>query len=598
MVTGASDALPAAAPLLRWELAGQPDPGEARLLAAALGVSELVASLLVNRGLADGAAARAFLAPRLASLPDPSTMKGMGRAVDRIVAALDARETICVWGDYDVDGVTSAAQLIVFFKALGVSVRSHVPDRFTEGYGLNVARVEALAREGVTLFITVDCGISNVDEVAAAKRLGADVVIVDHHQVPPIVPAAYTILNPMQADCGYPDKRLAACGVTWVLLIALRARLRALGWFRARREPDLRELLDLTAIGTVADMVPLLGVNRVIAAAGLARVGASTRPGVRALCEVAAIDGARVTAGTVGFHLGPRINAAGRMAHASAGVAMMTTDDVAEAARIAAGVDAYNLERREVQQQVFEAAARAVEAAGGVAERRSIVLAEPAWHTGVLGIVASKLVERYHRPTILLAIEDGVAKGSARSVSGFRLVAHLEQLAPMLERFGGHDHAAGMSLRVEALPAFVAAFEAAARGALRDEHLVRRLRLDAEVPLEALDDTLIAEVRRLAPFGQGNPEPVFLARGVEVRDARLVGADKRHVKLRFGVGVGVGSVEGIAFGQASACPRPGDRVDLAWCPEVNVFRGVRRLEARVKAMRPAAARFEGSPGKW
>lgn len=567
-----------------WEMR-QPDISQVRMLASEVGVTELVASLLVNRGLGDLAAARAFLSPRLGALPDPFTMKDMARAVDRIVLALDQRETICVWGDYDVDGVTSAAQLIAFFRAIGVAVRNVVPDRFSEGYGLNAAGVAAAAQAGATLIITVDCGISNAAEVDVARDNGADVIIVDHHQVPPTLPRAHAILNPMQADCGYPDKRLAACGVTWVLLIALRSRLRERGWFRARVEPDLRDYLDLTAIGTVADMVPLIGVNRIITSAGLARVAASTRPGVRALCQVAAIRPERVSAGAVGFHLGPRINAAGRMAHASAGVALMTTEDVAEAAQIAAGVDAYNLERRQVQEEIFQEAVRLVEEAGDPGARRSIVLARPGWHSGVLGIVASKLVERFHRPTVLLSIEDGFAKGSARSIGGFRLVVHLEQLAEHLVKYGGHDHAAGMTLEVGRVEAFALAFEAAARLALDDAHLTRRLRLDTEVPLEWLCDSLYEDTRRLAPYGQGNPEPTFLARGAHVFEARLVGEDRRHVKLRFDGGAGR-AVDAIAFGQAADCPAPGDRVDLAWIPELNVFRGEAKLEARVKAMRP------------
>lgn len=570
---------------VRWEMR-TPDPERVRALMSELGVTELVASLLVNRDLDDIAVARAFLAPRLGALPDPFAMKGMGEAVDRIIAALDSREPICVWGDYDVDGVTSASQLITFFRSLGVTVRHVVPDRFTEGYGLNTAGIEAVVREGATLIITVDCGISNVAEVDVARARGADVIIVDHHQVPPVLPRAYAILNPVQPDCGYPDKRLAACGVTWVLLIALRARLRERGWFRARPEPDLRDYLDLTAIGTVADMVPLIGVNRIITSVGLQRVATSRRPGVRALCQVAAIKPERVSAGTIGFHLGPRINAAGRMAHASAGVALMTTEDVAEAAQMAAGVDAYNLERRQVQQDIFDEAARLVEEAGDPRSRRSIVLARPGWHSGVLGIVASKLVDRFHRPTVLLSVEDGYAKGSARSISGFKLVQHLERLASFLVKYGGHDHAAGMTLEADRVDAFAEAFEAAAREALEERHLTRRLRVDAEVPLEWLCEALYDDTRRLSPYGQGNPEPTFLARGAYVFEARLVGQDKRHVKLRFDGGQGR-AVDAIAFGQASSCPSPGERVDIAWIPELNVFRGEAKLEARIKAMRPA-----------
>lgn len=564
-----------------WDVLS-PDPEAVGALVAALGVSPLVATLLANRKLTDPGEAAAFLSPQLKSMPDPFLMKGMEAAVTRIVDAISARESICVWGDYDVDGVTSASQLIWFFRALDVPVRSFVPDRFTEGYGLNAERLVELAVGGVQLFITVDCGISNAREVAIAKEHGADVIVVDHHKVPPVVPDAVAVLDPHQADCPYPDKHLAACGVTWVLLVALRARLRELGAFAARPEPDLREWLDLTAIGTVADMVPLLGLNRVITQYGLGLVGHSTRPGVKALREVSGLGGDRpITAGSVGFQLGPRINAAGRMAHASAGVELMTTEDTAAAAMSAAGVDAYNLERRAVQDEIFE---EAVAIVGELGERRALVLAKEGWHSGVLGIVASKLVERFNRPTILLSIEGGVAKGSARSAGGFKLVDHLTLLEGMLLKYGGHDYAAGLTLDAAQVDAFTAAFEAEARAFLSDDRLVRRLRIDAELPLERVDLALIEDIRRLAPHGQGNPSPVFVARDVLVHDVRLVGDDKRHVKLRLAAGHH--GLDAIAFGLASEAPAPGARVDVAYVPETNEWRGEVRLQALVRAIRP------------
>ncbi|MCA9513900.1 MAG: single-stranded-DNA-specific exonuclease RecJ, partial [Myxococcales bacterium] len=422
-------------------------------------------------------------------------------------------------------------------------------------------------------------------EVAVAKEHGADVIVVDHHKVPPVVPDAVAVLDPHQSDCPYPDKRLAACGVTWVLLVALRARLRELGTFAGRKEPDLREWLDLTAIGTVADMVPLVGLNRVITHYGLGQVGISARPGVKALREVSGLGADRpITAGSVGFQLGPRINAAGRMAHASAGVELMTTEDVAVAALSAAGVDAYNLERRAVQDEIFE---EAVAIVGELGDRRALVLAKEGWHSGVLGIVASKLVERFNRPTILLAIEEGVAKGSARSACGLKLVDHLTRLEAMLVKYGGHDYAAGLTLAAAQLEAFTAAFEAEARGFITDDRLARRLRVDAEVPLELVDFALIEDIRRLAPYGQGNPEPVFVARDVMVYDARLVGEDKRHVKLRLAAGHR--GLDAIAFGLADHAPEPGSRVDVAYVPETNEWMGEIRLQARVRALRPAAA---------
>jgi single-stranded-DNA-specific exonuclease len=568
-----------------WEIR-EPDPEQVDALREGLELDTLVATLLVNRGIVDLDEARAFLDPRLAALPDPFSMKGMEAAVTRVLRAIDGGEMICVWGDYDVDGVTSASQVVKFFEAAGLPIEWFVPDRFVDGYGLNGDRLPELRERGVELLITVDCGITSVREVEIARGLGMDVVIIDHHQVPPILPAAAAVLDPIQLDCGFPDKRLAACGVTFMFLVALRSRLRDLGRFQGRGEPDLRRWLDLTAIGTVADMVPLLGVNRVIVHHGLLQMAHTEWPGVRALCRVAGVAPDDVSAGRIGFHLGPRINAAGRVAHASAGIELLTTSDESVAESIAREVDEHNAERRSLQDEVFLAACLQADEHPDPEARRAVVLAGEGWHPGVLGIVASKLVERYHRPTIVMTIEDGVAKGSARSIPGFRLVEHLRVLESHLTKYGGHDHAAGLALPAEGLPAFMAAFEDAARETLEPRHLQPRLRIDTIAPLDLLTRELVQTLARLGPYGMGNPEPSLVALGVPVIEARPVGADQTHLKLTLDGGRY--PVDGIAFGMADLQPLPGDRVDVVYIPEINVFRGQERLQIRVKAMRPTA----------
>ena len=310
----------AEASIRRW-IFRDGDAQEARRLSAELQVHPVIGQLLVNRGISAAGEARTFLQPRLRDMPDPLTMKGMEAAVTRIIEAIDREESICVWGDYDVDGVTSASLLVTFFRALQVPARFFVPDRFTDGYGLHPDRVRELAQDGVQLLITVDCGTSNADEVEVASAEGMEVIVVDHHQVPERVPRAAAVLDPHQEDCPYPFKGLAACGVTFMLLVALRMKLRELGRFEGTKEPDLRDWLDLTAIGTVADMVPLKSFNRTIVHHGLQRIAEGHRPGVRSLCEVSGVEPDKVTAGRIGFHLGPRLNAAGRVAHAGAGVA-------------------------------------------------------------------------------------------------------------------------------------------------------------------------------------------------------------------------------------------------------------------------------------
>lgn len=566
-----------------WEIR-QPDPEQVDALREGLQLDPLVATLLANRGIVDLDEARAFLDPRLASLPDPFSMKGMEAAVARVLRAVDDGEGICVWGDYDVDGVTSASQVVKFFEAAGLPIQWFVPDRFTDGYGLNGDRLPELRERGVDLLITVDCGITSVAEVERARDLGMEVVIIDHHQVPPVLPAAAAVLDPIQADCAFPDKRLAACGVTFMFLVALRSRLRERGGFEGREVPDLRRWLDLTAIGTVADMVPLVGVNRVIVHHGIAQMGRSDWPGVRALCRVAGVAPHEVSAGRIGFHLGPRINAAGRVAHASAGIELLTTGDEALAESIAREVDDHNAERRALQDDVFRAACALADGHPDPDARRSVVLASEGWHPGVLGIVASKLVERHHRPTIVMTVEDGVAKGSARSIAGFRLVEHLRTLEAHLTRYGGHDHAAGLALPLEGLAAFVAAFEECARAALEPRHLQPRLNIDTVAPLDLLSRELVATLSRLGPYGMGNPEPSLAALGVPVLDARPVGADQTHLKLTLDGGRF--PVDAIAFGMADLLPAPGSRVDIVYIPEINVFRGQERLQVRIKAMRP------------
>lgn len=571
----------------KWRLR-TPDPTAVAQLADALALDPLTAALLVNRSLTDPEEARRFLSPRMADMPDPYLMKDMEKAVTRIIAAMDGGESICVWGDYDVDGVTSATQLLWFFRYMGVEVRYFVPDRFEDGYGLNAKRVRELAKSGIDLLITVDCGISNAKEVEVAREEGTDVVVVDHHQVPENVPRAVAVLNPHQSDCPFPDDRLAACGVTWVLLVALRKRLRELGRFgSALKEPDLRTWLDLTAIGTVADLVQLKGLNRTIVRYGLLQIANTRRPGVKALCDVSKLEPHRITAGRIGFQLGPRINAAGRVAHASAGVELLATEDFETARATAEQVDAFNAERRGIQDVIFEQAVALAEADGDPKERASIVIAQQGWHPGVLGIVASKLVDRYYRPTILMAIEDGVAKGSARSISGFKLVAHLDELADMLDKYGGHDHAAGLSLQADGVQAFRDALEARARAALSVDKLTPSLNIDAEVRLGKVPFGVLDAVKRLEPYGMGNPEPTLMATGVTVLEARLVGADQTHLKLTLeqdGV-----SIDAIAFSMGHLKPEPRALVDIVYRPEINVFRGNEKLQLQVKALRPSQA---------
>jgi single-stranded-DNA-specific exonuclease len=560
------------------------DGGAATRLADALRLHPLAARVLAGRGLAEPEAAQRFLASSLQDLPDPFTMKGMDAAVARIVRALEAGEKIACYGDYDVDGVTSTALLAGFLRAAGADLVTYTPHRLVEGYGLNGDAVRKLAAQGVRLLVTLDCGITSVDEVRAAAALGVDTVVVDHHTVPVELPAASAILNPHQPGCGYASKELAAVGVTFALVMALRRRLRELGRFGAggRAEPNLKDALDLVALGTVADVVPLVGANRILVRWGLEVLAASRRPGVRALKRVAGIpDGTPVSAGQVGFRLGPRINAAGRLDDAGRGVRLLLSDDAAAAQALADELDRENQARQEIERRILgeamEDARARVEA--GV---RGLVLARDGWHAGVVGIVASRIVERFHRPAVLIALEDDAGKGSGRSVERFHLYDALAACAGHLARFGGHKHAAGVTVERARLEPFRAAFEAHAADRLTPEDLVPRTRIDGWVEERDVTERAAEDLAKLGPFGAGHPEPVFALRGKADRP-RTVGAGGAHLKLGLGRGL-----DAIGFGLGDRVPEAGSAVEAAFTVGFDEWDGARRLQLKLKDVRGAA----------
>jgi len=558
------------------------DGGSAASLAEALRLHPLAARVLAARGLADPELATRFLAASLADLPDPFTMKGMDRAVARIVRALEAGERIACYGDYDVDGVTSTALLAGMLRAAGADLVTYTPHRLVEGYGLNVEAVRRLAAQGVRLLVTLDCGITSVEEVRAAAALGVDTIVVDHHTVPVELPAAEAILNPHQPGCAYPSKELAAVGVTFALAMALRRRLREIGRFGAERpEPNLKEALDLVALGTVADVVPLVGANRILVRWGLEVLAASRRPGVRALKRVAGIaEGTPVSAGQVGFRLGPRINAAGRLDDAGRGVRLLLSDDPAAARALAEELDRENQARQEIERRIVDEAT--LDARGHVeAGARGLVLAREGWHAGVVGIVASRIVERFHRPAVLVALEGEGGKGSGRSVERFHLYDALAACSAELVRFGGHRHAAGLTVERARLARFREAFQAHAAARLAPEDLVPRTRIEGWIDEREVTERAAEDLAKLGPFGAGHPEPVFALRGTAGRP-RTVGAGGAHLKLALGRGL-----DAIGFGLGERLPAEGSTVEAAFTLGFDEWDGTRRLQLRLKDVRAA-----------
>lgn len=558
------------------------DERVAAVLARELELHPVAARILAGRGLVTVEAARQFLAPTLADLPDPFQMKGMPAAVERLVRAVRGRERVVVYGDYDVDGVTSTTLLVSFLQLLGADVGYSVPKRLVDGYGLNPQAVDRLAEAGTRLIVTVDCGVTAVDEVDRATRAGVDVVVVDHHRAPAELPRAVAMLNPHQPGCPFPAKELSAVGVTFHLLMALRKRLRDEGFFELQPEPNLRTFLDLVALGTIADVVPLVGANRILVLHGLRTLEQAKRPGVRALLEVAGIEPGPVTAGQVGFRLGPRINAAGRLDDAATAVELLLSTELEPARGLARQLDQANAERQAIERGITqEALAQAEKRAERV---RGLVLHAEGWHPGVVGIVAARVVERWHRPTVVLGVDGDGARGSCRSIEAFDMYASLGKCAEHLVKFGGHHHAAGVHLARAALPGFIAAFEREALRQLKPSDLVPVVRIDAEVSSADATLELAQALGRLAPFGAGHPEPVLATKlsGVEgsVLIAKNGGPD--HLKFR------VGPADGIGFGLGEQKPLLRGRIQVAFQLGVDTWNGREKASAKVKAIEAAA----------
>jgi single-stranded-DNA-specific exonuclease len=574
---------------LRWVFPGGDRDVEsqrraARRLAIELGLDPLAARVLVARGVAEPQDAARFLSHELADLPDPFRMKGMPAAVERLTRAIVQGEQVTLYGDYDVDGVCSTALLSLFLDAVGASPKTYIPHRIDEGYGLNRRAVERIASEGSRLLVSLDCGIASVAEVARARELGMDVVIVDHHTVPETLPAATAVLNPHQPGCEYPTNVLCAAGVAFNLVMALRRSLRTLGWFESRREPPLKPLMDLVALATVCDVVPLTGANRILVRHGLEALARADRPGVRALKEVAKLETeGPVSSGQVGFHLGPRINAAGRLDDATVGLQLLRTRSLAEARELAGKLDQANTERRQIEQRMLvEAVAQAEERPGA----RGLVLWAEGWHPGVVGIVAARVVERFHKPTLVIGVQAGVGKGSARSIEGFHLVEALHECAEHLSKFGGHRHAAGLTLDAERLPDFRRAFEAIAEKRLREEDLEPRCRVDAVVQPEELTEHAVGALAALGPFGAGNPEPIFVAESLHAQ-GRLVTAKKggvAHLKL---VLPDSPAIDTIGFGLGPRLGEVDGPVDLAFQPSIDTWKGRIRVSLKIRDFRPS-----------
>lgn len=561
----------------RWKLPDEEAKARAGTLAGSMDVPEAFAAILASHGVSTAADARAFLTPDLSTLYDSSLLPDIDPALDRLRAAIADREKVFVCGDYDVDGITSVVLVKKCLEAAGLEVGFYVPNRLTEGYGLSEAGIGAARDWGARLIITVDSGITGHDEIRVAGEMGIDVIVTDHHEPQDTVPRAVAVVDPKRKDSRYPYPNLAGVGVAYKVMMALARDCLDVAY-------TVEENLDLVAVGTVADIVPLTSENRVLTAFGLERLRTTLNPGLKALMEVAGVDSGGARASHIGFALGPRLNAAGRLGDASIGVELLTTDDEETARAIARQLDTENRRRRELETAVHSDATRMIGESIDLGERRSIVLWSNGWHPGVIGIVASRIAREYNRPTILLSVCEGSCKGSGRSIPGFDLHAALVQCRDWLDSFGGHRHAAGVSLPEERLPKFRECVERAVSASLTPEDLVPEIEVDALVTLDDCDFELVNLMKKMRPFGAGNPEPVLGTTSLKLIAAKSVG--NGHLKMT--VAQGERAMDAIGFGMAGALAelRGGSGlVSAAYVLEENTWRGVTDLQLRLKDVR-------------
>lgn len=517
-----------------------------------------------------------FLYPKLEDMYDPFQLKGMAIAVDRIHSAMANQEDIWIYGDYDVDGITSVSLLLKCFKQLAYPVHFYIPDRHEEGYGLNMSAVNAISEQGGKVLITVDCGISSVKEAELARTLGLDMIITDHHECQEQIPNAFAVINPKQADCSYPYKMLAGVGIAYKLSCALLGELIM---------PIQNELLELAAFGTIADIAPLSDENRIIAKYGLESLSDTKNIGFNALIACSDLKNKKITAGHVGFMLAPKINAAGRIDDPKLGVTLLTTEHLSEAESIATMLKETNDRRQHLEKEILESAIAQVDSQDNFKNEHITIAYGENWNSGVIGIVASRLVEKYHKPTIVFSITDGKAKGSARSIDGFDIFEALCQFNHLYEKFGGHEQAAGLTIPLENFEVFKSNLKAYCRENLEPYLLTPALKVDEIVQVSEVSYHFIEELALLEPYGMSNPKPIFKLEGVQIQKKVLMGKNKEFTK--FEIADGVRTFEAVSFDRSGYYDlyKAGDLIDLICHLDINEFKGTQTIQFLIKDIR-------------
>ncbi|MEI7810951.1 MAG: single-stranded-DNA-specific exonuclease RecJ [Ignavibacteria bacterium] len=563
----------------RWKLRDSADENNIKSLSGSLNISEILSNLLIQRGILNYQLAKSFFRPSIDDLYDPYLMNGMEVASLRLIKAVTSNELIYIHGDYDVDGTCAAALMYLFLRELGARAEIYIPNRLTEGYGISKSGIEIISSRGASLIITVDCGITATEETELAKSLGMDVIICDHHQPGNVIPDAYAVLDPLKPGCNYPFKYLSGAGVAFKLAQAVGDRI-------GKREIPLK-YLDLVAIAGAADIVALEDENRILVRKGLELVNSSPRPGIAALIRSSGMEQGNLSAGNIVFTIAPRINAVGRMGDASRAVDLFITDDNAQAAKFARILEGENYERRKIDEITYSHAIELVESSVNLVEDLAIVLHEENWHPGVIGIVASRLVEKYYRPTVMLTTVDGVAKGSARSIVGFNIYEALKQCEDLLLQFGGHEAAAGLALELNKLAEFKEKFNQVVRTTVKSDDVSPEIIVDAKLTLTDLTPKFIRILDEFAPFGPSNMRPVFMIENVQVTNPpRVVGTNHIILAIKQDGCDKIFDTIGFNLGSfASQINKDKNLVDLVFTIEQTVRDGRSFPQLRLKDIR-------------
>lgn len=572
----------------------EPECGDVHELAAELGMPECVTEVLFKRGLCGKEVLESYMKTPLKGISSPFLIKDMEKAAEFICQSLANKEKICIYGDYDVDGVTAVALMYLFLQEIGADVTYYIPNRLEEGYGLNMAAIDDIAKGKSSLIITVDCGINAVKEVRHAASIGLKVIITDHHQPSEEIPAeALAVVNPMRADDTSQFKGLSGVGVAFKLVMALRYKMNESGRFKGKI-PNIKKYLDLVTLGTVADVVPLVGENRIIVRHGLEILsGKLCRPGLKELKRVAGIDGQKVTTTHVGFGLAPRINAVGRMGASDKGLKLLITSDRQQSVFLAEELDRDNKYRQEIERQIIDESFEKVEKNKLYEKYRGLVLYSKEWHQGVIGIVASRLVERYHMPAIVLTFDDGVGRGSGRSIPSFDLYKGLEKMQDILLSFGGHKYAAGLKIEEQHISSLQKRFHNAVNDLLEPDDFIAEIIIDAFVDPHEITPELMMWLERMEPYGSGNREPVFCMKSMrKYQDASFVGKDSMHLKLFLEKDGKVFDCIGYNMKVYKDLVKECDRFDIIFSPAVTGYYGGRYTQLVLKDIKPAEEGWE------